>query len=165
MDSHIKCQVTHITIQCSYKAIRNWTRSTKHAMLQWTIEKSYVSSGHLTKKNDHTPLHHHNTTTTLTQTLQKPSSHSVPMVTLVTMVSLVPTPRGVSSHAKPILCSMDIIPRVGQMDISITLIPPRPTSRLFLTSTISCTYGTEVVVAMSGKTWRLVADEPVEFEK
>jgi len=55
------------------------------------------------------------------------SSRSVPMVTLVTLITIMPTPRGVSSLAPLILCSVDIIPRVGRTGMSITLIPLRPT--------------------------------------
>ena len=59
---------------------------------------------------------------TLTTCLQG-TSHSV--ITLVTLLTIVPTPRGVSSPASPILCPGDIILGVGQTSISITLIPLR----------------------------------------
>ena len=42
----------------------------------------------------------------------QPSSHSSPLVTLVTPVSIVPTPRVVSSPTPLRLCLVDIIPRV-----------------------------------------------------
>ena len=67
----------------------------------------------------------YNTTTTLTPPLQRSSSHSISIVTLVILVTIVPTSRGVSSPAPLILCLMNIIPRVGQTSISITLIPLR----------------------------------------
>ena len=38
------------------------------------------------------------------------------------MVTIVPTPRGVSSHAPLLLCTEDILPRVGRTGIPITLI-------------------------------------------
>ena len=44
------------------------------------------------------------------------------MVILVTLVTIVPAPRGVSSPAPLLLCPKGIIPRVGRMGISITLI-------------------------------------------
>ena len=37
-------------------------------------------------------------------------------------VTIVPTPRGISSHAPLLLCPEGIIPRVGRTGISITLI-------------------------------------------
>ena len=40
----------------------------------------------------------------------------------VFMVTIVPTPRGVSSHAPLLLCTEGIIPRVGRTGIPITLI-------------------------------------------
>ena len=55
------------------------------------------------------------------------SSCSVPMVILVTMITIVPTPKGVSSLAPLILCPMDIIPRVGRTGMSIALISMRST--------------------------------------
>ena len=44
-NSHSRCQVTCITIQCSYEAIRNWNWTTKHTILtltyKWPTEKSH----------------------------------------------------------------------------------------------------------------------------
>ena len=128
-NSHNKCLVTNITIQCSYKAIRDRSWTTKHVMLQWTIEKSYDSVAMSWRKMI---MHPYNTTTTLAPPLQRLSSHSIPMVTLVTLVTIVPTPRGVSSPAPLILCPMNIIPRVGRTGISVTLIPLRSTFLLSL---------------------------------
>ena len=41
---------------------------------------------------------------------------------LASLVTIVPTPRGVSSPAPLVLCPEGIIPRVGQTGIPITLI-------------------------------------------
>ena len=49
------------------------------------------------------------------------------MVTLVTLVTTVPTPGGVSSPAPLILCLGDIKPKVNRTGISITLISLRST--------------------------------------
>ena len=63
--------------------------------------------------------------------VQRWSSHWVFMVTLVTLVIIVPTPRGVSNPTSLILCLVDIIPRVNQTCISIMLIPLRSVFLLF----------------------------------
>ena len=76
-------------------------------------------------------IYPYNTWTTLTPPIQWASSHSTPMITLVTLVTIVPTPRGVSNPASLILCPVSIIPRVGRTGISITLIPLRSTCFLF----------------------------------
>ena len=64
-------------------------------------------------------IYPYNTTITLTPPTQRSSCHSVPMITLVTLVTIVPTPRRVSKPTPPILCPVDIIPRVGRTDISL----------------------------------------------
>ena len=90
--------------------------------------KSYDSATTPQKKNYHLPLQHHNHTNSTTT---RSSNHPKPMVTLVSIVS---TPSGVSSLAPLILCPVDIISRVGRTGISITLIPLRST---FIFSSIS----------------------------
>ena len=110
-----KCQVTHISIWCLYKALRDQTHTTpQRDDMTTTPQRKMI-------------IHPYNTTTRLTPPLQRSSSHSIPMIALVIMVSTVPTPRGVSSPTPMILCPMDIKPRVGRTDISITLIPLRST--------------------------------------
>ena len=78
--------------------------------------------GHLMKRSD---LYPYNIITTLIPPIQRSSGHLVSMVTLVTLVTIVPTPRGVGTHAPLTLCLMNIISRVGWTGISITLIPLR----------------------------------------
>ena len=44
INSHSRCQVTYITIQCLYEAIRNRTRSAKHVILTLAYNEPLRSS-------------------------------------------------------------------------------------------------------------------------
>jgi hypothetical protein len=130
------CQVTHTTNAKSLTSQHNArTRSSgiKPGPLNtWCynqpLRKSYDST---TTSRRKMIIYPYNTTTTLTPTLQRPSSHSVPMITLVTLIIIVPTPRKVSNSAPLILCPGNIIPRACQTDISITSIPLKSAFLLF----------------------------------
>ena len=50
-NSHSICQVTYITIQCSYKAIMNQIQTTKHVMLTLTDNERLKS--HMTWRPPH----------------------------------------------------------------------------------------------------------------
>jgi hypothetical protein len=83
------------------------TRTTKHMLLTPSF-------------NDQTKKHKIHTLTNITNAkiTQLLSFHGH----LVIMVIIVPTPRGISSHAPLLLCPEGIIPRVGRTGISIMLI-------------------------------------------
>ena len=78
------------------------------------------------RKWSYTP---YNTTTTLTPILQRSSNRSIHMVTSVTLVTYSAHPeRGLAL----ILCPVNILPKVGWTGISITPIPLRLVSLLYV---------------------------------